>query len=200
MKRILCTLIALFGLSLTAYSSDIPTPNPEVGFGYTYISGNQGLNGFNVSAAALFSRRIAVAFDYDTAWDTSSLGAFTGTPIGQVVSKAHLQNVLIGPRVYFPGLIKTSNQKVKRLHPFAELEFGGSDLGSSLDVRNLDTHIHSSETVFAWMLGGGADYRLGDHWAARGRMDLLRTHFVNEGQSRFRLVLGIAYTFKAREY
>jgi len=48
------------------------------------------------------------------------------------------------------------------------------------------------------MIGGGADYVLSSHWAARGNLDLLRTHFANTGQSRLRFVLGIAYTFGQR--
>ena len=48
------------------------------------------------------------------------------------------------------------------------------------------------------MVGGGADYRLTSHWVARIKLDFLRTHFADTGQSRVRLGLGIAYTFGER--
>ena len=48
------------------------------------------------------------------------------------------------------------------------------------------------------MVGGGADYRLASHWVGRFKIDFLRTHFADTGQSRVRLGLGIAYTFGER--
>ena len=48
------------------------------------------------------------------------------------------------------------------------------------------------------MVGGGADYRLASHWMGRFKVDFLRTHFADTGQSRVRLGFGIAYTFGER--
>ena len=48
------------------------------------------------------------------------------------------------------------------------------------------------------MVGGGADYRLSPHWVARFKLDFLRTHFADTGQSRLRLIFGVAYTFGKR--
>jgi opacity protein-like surface antigen len=198
MKSLICTLMALFALSITAFSLD--TSNIEIGGGYAHVSGNQGMNGFSADAAALFSRRVAVAFDYDDVYNTSILGAFTGTSIGQVVSKAHQQDFVLGPRIYFPGLIKSKNKDVRLLSPFAELQFGESHLGSSVRNATIPLNITSSDTAFAWMLGGGADYKLSPHWVGRVKVDLLRTHFSDAGQSHLRLVLGVAYTFKPRRF
>jgi hypothetical protein len=72
--------------------------------GYTHITGNQGVDGFNVGVAAWFTDWVALAADYDGAWDTSQIGVFQITPTGLVTSKSHLQNFLVGPRVAFPGL------------------------------------------------------------------------------------------------
>lgn len=44
-----------------------------------------------------------------------------------------------------------------------------------------------------------AEYLLSPHWSGRANLDLLRTHIANEGQSRLRLVIGLTYTFGARE-
>jgi outer membrane protein OmpA-like peptidoglycan-associated protein len=48
------------------------------------------------------------------------------------------------------------------------------------------------------MFGGGADYRLSPHWVGRFKVDFLRTHFADTGQSRLRFSFGIAYTFGER--
>ena len=45
------------------------------------------------------------------------------------------------------------------------------------------------------MLGGGGDYRFSGHWSTRIKADFLRTHFVDAGQSHFRLAIGIMYSF-----
>jgi hypothetical protein len=47
------------------------------------------------------------------------------------------------------------------------------------------------------MLGDGVDYKFTSHFSGLANFDLLRTHLANEGQSRFRLLLGIAYAFGA---
>ena len=39
---------------------------------------------------------------------------------------------------------------------------------------------------------------LSPHWVGRVKVDFLRTHFADSGQSRVRLVFGIAYTFGER--
>jgi opacity protein-like surface antigen len=196
MKTLKCTLLILFTLALPAFAQK---RNIEVGGGYAYASGNGGLNGFNVDAALLFGRRVAFALDYDGVYDTSNLGTFEATQVGQIVSKNHLQDFVLGPRFYFPGLFKSKNKQVNILRPFAEVQLGGSHLSSSVRQVSTDTTTETSDSAFTWLFGGGADYRLSSHWVARGKIDLLRTHFANSGQSRVRFVLGFAYTLKARK-
>jgi hypothetical protein len=196
MKKVYTLLLVLFALSLTASAQLLR--NVEVGGGYTYMSGNQGLNGFNVEGALFFTHRVALALDYDGGYDTSNIGSFQVTPVGLITSKSHLQNFLIGPRIYFPGLIQSKNKTVKLLNIFGEAQFGGSHLNTEIIQAATNTRTGTSDSAFTWMLGGGSDFRLSDHWFARGNLDFLRTHFANEGQSRVRLVLGVSYFFKPR--
>jgi hypothetical protein len=172
--------------------------NYEIGAGYAYINGNGGLSGFNANIAVFFNRRVAFAFDYDGGYDTSSLGTFQVTPIGNVTAKNHLQDLLLGPRVYFPGLIKSKNKTINLLNPFGEVQLGGSQLNSEIIQSATNTRTGTSDSAFTWMIGGGADVRLSPHWAARGKLDLLRTHLGDTGQSRVRFVLGVAYFFRPR--
>ena len=123
-------------------------------------------------------------------YDISRVGTFEFTSVGAIASKSHMQDFLIGPRFYF------ANRKMGKysLRPFGELQMGESHLRSTIQ-EGTQPSITNADTAFSWMLGGGADPQLSPHWIARGNLDLLRTHLNEDGQSRLRFVLGIAYTF-----
>src|ERR1700680_707343 len=164
----------------------------ELDGGYTHSSGDFGLNCFNVGAAWWFTPKVTIAADYDGIYNTSHIGTFEFTSIGPIVIKSHLQDFLFGPRIFF------SSQRVKKhnLTPFVEAQFGLSHLNST--VRQFSSTFSGADTAFSWMLGGGADYRLNSHFTARVKLDLLRTHLNDQGQSRVRFGIGLAYTFGSR--
>jgi opacity protein-like surface antigen len=162
--------------------------------GYAYNSGNFGTNGFNVGAAWWFTNRVTMAANYDATWNSTSLTTFQFTQIGAISLKSHPQNFLVGPRIFFST---KWTDKIK-LNPFGEVQFGVSHLSQKLIQVNKPT-VSASDTEFSWLLGAGVDYLLTSHWSARANLDLLRTHFANAGQSHFRLVLGITYTFGSRQ-
>ena len=168
--------------------------NLELSGGWIHSTGDNGLDGFNLGASLWFNRRVSIAFSYDHAGDTSTLGNFGLTSAGLVTINRHLQNWLIGPRVFFP------TKKVKRfdLDPFGEFQFGGTYLSQKISQVGVGSS-SASDTAYSWMLGGGADYVLSPHWAARANLDLLRTHLSDMGQTRLRFVLGVAYTFRRRK-
>jgi len=185
-------------LSTAAFSqaseSILDKRNLELSGGWIHSTGDNGLDGFNFGASLWFNRRVSIAFSYDHAGDTSTLGNFGLTSAGLVTINSHLQNWLIGPRVFFP------TKKVKRfdLDPFGEFQFGGTYLSQKISQVGVGSS-SASDTAYSWMLGGGADYVLSPHWAARANLDLLRTHLSDMGQSRLRFVLGVAYTFRRRK-
>ena len=193
MKTLRMFLLLLLAFPLLASGQSV-----ELGGGYAHISGDGGLDGFNAGAAMWVTDRVAMAFDYDSAWDNSHLGAFELTGSGLIVTKSHLQDFLLGPRISFPGLLKDKKTFLPRLWPFAEIEIGSSHLNSSLENPSQSVSQSASDNAFTWMLGGGADYRLSPHWVSRFKIDFLRTHFADTGQSRVRLGIGIAYTFGTR--
>jgi opacity protein-like surface antigen len=166
----------------------------EVGGGYSHVTGDFGTDGFNAGAAWWFTKRVTMAADYDSTWDTSSLTNFAFTQVGAIATKSHLQSFLIGPRIFF----STKWTDKHKLNPFGEAQFGVSHLSQDVTQVGVPTQ-SASDTGFTWMLGGGADYLLSDHWSGRANVDFLRTHLANEGQSRLRLALGIRYTFGSRE-
>jgi len=95
-------------------------------------------------------------------------------------------------------VLKQKQTHMPRLWPFGEVQIGFSHLSSSLVNPSTSISQSGSDNAFSWMLGGGADYRLSSHWVGRFKVDLLRTHFSDTGQTRVRLGFGIAYTFGER--
>jgi hypothetical protein len=193
MKISACLLLVLFVLSV-----DAPAQNVELSGGWAHISGEGGLDGYNVGVEAWFTKKASMAFDYDRAWDTSHLGAFALTSAGDIVTKSRMQNFLAGPRFFFPGVIKSKQKHIALLTPFAEGQFGVSYLRSTLRDRTRNISQFASDNAFSWMIGGGVDYRFAPHWLGRVKADLLRTHLVDSGQSRLRFSLAVVYTWKER--
>jgi opacity protein-like surface antigen len=192
MKTLLVIPILLFLFSTRSMAQNLH--NLEVGGGWAYVSSNFGVNGFNVGANYWFSPRVSGVFSYDDAWDTSSIGNFVLTPIGQIAIKSHLENYLFGPRIAF------AKKKIKNYEfiPFGEFQIGGTSLHSEVQQTSTGIRQTASDNAFSWMLGGGADYVFSDHWTARANLDFLRTHLANSGQSQLRLVIGVAYSIKSR--
>jgi hypothetical protein len=179
----------------------------DVSGGYTHGTGNFGLDGFHLGTSWFFAPRVALAGEYDGVWDTSRVGTFDFTSVGAIASRTHLQDFLVGPRFYFPvytindtsnnNRTRNRNRKIYRLYPFGEAQFGVSHIHEEIQ-EGINPALTNSDSAFSWMLGGGVDYPLADHWMARGTLGLLRTHFNSEAQSRLRLGLGIVYTFGER--
>jgi hypothetical protein len=168
--------------------------NLEFSGGWTHSTGNNGLDGFNVGTGVWFTRRVEVAFNFDHIHDTTALAEFALTG-GLITTKNSLQNYLIGPRVFF------GSKSVKILHtlqPFGEFQIGGSHLHSEVSQVGASTQ-RVSDNAGTWLLGGGGDVVFSRHWAGRINLDLLRTHFVDAGQSRLRIVFGVAYTMGNRK-
>lgn len=168
--------------------------NLEFSGGWAHATGNGGLDGFNVGTALWLSKRVSVAFDYDHTHDISSLTAFELTN-GLITTKNNMDNFLIGPRVF----LNPRNVKILRtLQPFAEFQIGASHLHSEFSQVGAASQ-SASDNAGTWLLGGGGDFVLSEHWVGRLNLDLLRTHFVDAGQSRLRFVFGVAYAFGSRK-
>src|SRR5215467_444960 len=194
MKNALYALLVLFAFSLPALAQH----DLEFSGGYQHASGDQGLDGFTVGTAWNFIPQFQLYLSYDGLFDHSTLGAFALTSIGATIVNSHMESILTGPRFFLPGLFKGRGKiKGHTLHPFAELGFGDSRLHTELRQVNVMTAT-AEDTAFAWMIGGGADYRVYPHVTVRGNIDLLRTHFVESGQSRVRLGISVVWSLGSR--
>jgi opacity protein-like surface antigen len=167
--------------------------NLEFSGGFGYSTGDNGLAGLTVGTSLWMSRRVSLGLDYDSLYDNSSIGTFDLTSIGHTAVKSHLQNFLVGPRVFF------SAKRIKKykFNPFAEVRIGDSLLSQTLRSVNVGSTSASAHS-FSWLVGGGGDYAFNSHWSGRVNLDLLRTHIADNGQSRLRIGLGVAYTIAGR--
>jgi hypothetical protein len=186
------TLLAI--LATLTLPKSVSAQGLELSGGWAHVTEDFGTDGFGLGAAWGFTKNISVAANYDSTWDSSTIGTFTFTQVGAITVKSHLQNALFGPRVFF----STKSAEKKKVRFFGELEFGASHLNQELVQANMPT-ISASDTAFSWALGGGAEYMFDSHWSARGNLDFFHTSFANGGQSRLRLVVGVVYAFRARE-
>ena len=188
LTAVVFTLAALVAIWVSPRSAS--AQNLELNLGYAHSTGNFGLDGFNAGAAWWFSPSISVALDYDGLYDTSRIDAFGFTPVGLISSHSHLQTLMAGPRIFF------SDQQVKNrtVSPFGEFQIGYSRLHADLRQVTFPA-LHIADNSFAWMPGGGADYRFDPHWSARVKLGYLRTHINDSGQNRLKFVLGLTYNF-----
>lgn len=190
MKKFLFVAVTVLVGALCIPSSAqqaINAPGLSLGIGWTHITQDFGLNGFNVDANYRFSRYLAAAADFDAGFKTATLGTF-GATSGSAV-KNRIQDYMVGPRIFFPNVFENA-----KLEPFGELEFGITHLSTTVTAPNQPNN-ESSDNAFSWLLGGGLAYQLARNWSLHGNLDLLRTHFANAGQSRARVVIGVWYHF-----
>lgn len=194
MKNVIYVLLVLFAFSVTLLGQE----DLEFNGGYQHASGDGGLDGFTVGAAWNPIPQFQVFLNYDGLFDHSTLGAFALTSAGLTTVNSHMQGFLTGPRYFLPGLFKGKGRvKGHRLIPFMDAGFGEISLKTELSSASLG-RVSDSDTAFAWMLEGGADYRIHPHFAVRGNVGLLRTHFANSGQSRIRLGATLVWSIRSR--
>jgi len=190
----LVVLLALFAFSLPALGQH----DYEFSGGYAHASGDQGLDGFTSGAAISLVPDFQLYVNYDGLFDHSTFGALALTSAGLTFTNSHFSSVLTGPRVFLPGLLKGhGNVKGHLIHPFLDAQFGEARLRQTVTAVQLGT-LNASDTAFAWGFGGGGDFRVYPHFTVRPFLGLLRTHFVQSGQSRVRLGVAVVWSRQRR--
>ena len=181
-------LASLCVLPLATWAQNEPGPF-EVGAAWGHLTGDFGLDGLNVTMGYRFAGKVVAMAQGDFLWNTSTVGTLTLSPTtGQFSIHENFQQGLGGGRFYVFGV-------KKRVRPFGQILLGYSRLSQQTTTTTGIINAGASSSAFSWLFGGGGDFRLNDHWAARGTLDFERTHFINEGQSRARFTLGMVYHF-----
>jgi hypothetical protein len=192
-KSHIVVLIALFFLSFQrdAFAQF------ELETGYSHLSGNFGLDGFHAGVGYQFNRYVTLVGESEFVWDTSQIGVFDLTPtLAGIRLKSNEQNYLGGARVRIIGWKAMKTLEKRKILPYAEVLMGVSRLNQKItNVLTSTQSFDATDQAFTYVLGGGVDYTLTRSWMARGSVDLVRTHFVDTGQSRVRVHVGLAYIF-----
>ena len=180
------------GGAKTPKSSDQPpwdwASGLSVGVGYSSTSGNPSIGGLNLGAGWIWKQQIELTTDMDFGSETTILGGIN--------SKSTRQNYLFGGRYY----IKKAISKSGKFEPFGHLMYGISHQSvKTTEGIPVTSTITTGQTSWAWDFGGGVDYLLSNHWALRGRVDWLKTHFNSVGQSHFKWAAGFWYSFSSRK-
>ena len=180
MKYLVAVLLLAASCVAQGTGSLAPRTGLNVGVGYLATTGSPGISGVTVPfGLKLGNLELAGEFD----------AAATNIRLPDITVKVRQQEYLFGPRYYFIGTMANP-----RFVPFAHLLFGVSHQSTDT-TASLVPGGSSSDNAYAWQLGGGIDYRLSVNWAARGRADIFRTHFLDESQTHARYGLGVVYSF-----
>jgi Outer membrane protein beta-barrel domain len=203
---LICGLTLLFGTA--AFAQD--TPKIEVNVDYSYVHANPqnnstiptfSLNGGGGSGAFFFAKYIGIEAEFNGYG--SYTHHFTVPPPYcngpcTVSAQGNLFTYNVGPIVKF---------RTSHVEPFVETLFGGahSNFYGNLYSICADCVLASkspSNNAFDFLIGGGIDIPLGEHFAIRpAQFDYLLTRFGNDfthgnnNQSNFRYQAGIQFRF-----
>jgi len=185
------TLLFFVALTVNAFAQ------LETGFGYTHLTGNFGLDGLGASVGYQFNRHVGLIAQGDFVWDTSDIGVFDLVPRAAGLRiKSNEQNYVGGVRVRMIGWKPMQTLEKRKLLPFGQFLMGVSRLNQKItNFSGPGTNLEATDQAFTWIIGGGVDYTISKDWLARGSIDLARTHFVDSGQSRARVHIGLVYVF-----
>jgi opacity protein-like surface antigen len=190
-----CNMKRLLGLFTVALMMALPAfgqvtnemPRIDLSGGFTHMTGDIGLNGWDGSATYRINRWLGLAGDLS--------GLYGSNSVLGVGFSSHLYNLNFGPRVFVPL------NDYPKWKPFGELLLGFSHQGQRIKDSLLGPGVvvpgfDESDTSFSWMIGGGIDYQLNDNWRIRAlELDLLRTKFLDTVQNRARFNFGVVYQF-----
>lgn len=173
-------IAVLFGLTIILSCSAVAQsgssssgPSAEIGVGYAHLTGDLGKNGWNASAAINFTRHFGIEGDLGGYYSTVNSFGFN--------VDNNVYTYMFGPKVMF-------DTRDSRVTPFAHLLFGGGHEKAPDGFGGSVT-----DSAFTWMLGGGADLNFSHNFAARGKIDFVRTNFFDSGDTHARVGVGLVY-------
>jgi len=194
MKNVIYALLVLIAFSLPALGQE----DLEFSGGYQHISGDQGLDGYRLGVGWNPIPKFQMALNYDGTYDNSTIGAFALTSVGLTLVNSHLQQLIVGPRYFLPGVFKGHGHvQGHLLIPYVDAQFGEARLHTDLTQVNIG-RVQAADTAFVWTIGGGADFRIYPHFAIRTNLGFLRTHFANSGQGRYLVGIGVVWSVRSR--
>ncbi|HZQ22033.1 MAG TPA: outer membrane beta-barrel protein [Terriglobales bacterium] len=172
MRKFVVALFSFFLFSVAAGAQIIPKGNVFGGYSYNRVDlGGGDHSGFNGWAASLEGKvfpLVGIVADFS---------GYSKSPNG-ISTKEY--NFLFGPRV---------SMSIGNLRPFAEALAGAAHVNSTVLGSS------TSDTNFAYALGGGVDYKFFRTFAWRVQGDFLQTRFFSNTQNDVRVSTGLVFNF-----
>jgi opacity protein-like surface antigen len=190
-RRITITAFILLLLLVTAGYAQVPSGN--VFLGYSYMSADlvstnrSNLNGWNGSVEGKVLPFVGIVADFSGHYGSVPLAVnptctatVGGVGCSSLSASTDIHSFLFGPRV---------SVSLGKVRPFAHALIGAAHMSASQSL------LSSSDTSFAYALGGGIDYHLIPLIAWRLQGDLLETRFFSNTQNNVRISTGIVIHF-----
>ncbi len=213
MSRLRLATIICVTVGAAAVAQD--TPRAEIYGDYTYMQYNptitglqsRALNGagggFQINMGKYFGLKGDLQGYQSTQWTlnvTSPITTPNGTiiPVGTYKTNANMFTYLFGPVIQVPA---------KRVKPFAEVLFGGSNtnlygrLYNQTITGGQSSEASGTQHPFTMAMGGGLDVSVNKHVAFRlAELDYVMTRYTNpftntNNQNSFRYLGGIVFKF-----
>jgi opacity protein-like surface antigen len=187
--RLIAIAFILFALGSAGYAQ---VPSGNVFVGYSYLSadlvsnGRTNLNGWNGSVEGKVLPFIGLVADFSGHYGSVPLAVnptcttIVGGACSTLSASANIHSFLFGPRV---------SVSVGKVRPFAHALIGAAHISESASL------LSSSDTSFAYALGGGLDYHLIPLISWRLQGDFLQTRFFSNTQDNVRISTGIVVHF-----
>jgi hypothetical protein len=173
-KKAALLVLLIASLTIGAFAQRPEEKRGEVYGGFTHLTGDIGKSGWNVSGAFNFSRWVSAEADLAGYYGSEDAFGLKATD--------HVHTYMFGPKIAF-------NTQDERFTPWAHFLIGGGHESGEVIGTKL------SDNALTWALGGGVDWHFHESWAARGKLDLLRTDFFNNGDTHARWGFGLVYNF-----
>ena len=165
---------------------------PRVDFGR-----HQNMNGWNVSLQENSASWWGGVLDFSGTYATKDVDLTQIAIQAGLIPPGSTATARLKPSAYtFAGGPQFTYRR-KKIQPFVRIMFGGARARARADllVNKAVVFIspEESDTAFALIGGGGADYIWKDHLSFRAAADYVRTYLFSETQSNIRISVGVNF-------
>jgi hypothetical protein len=179
------------------------TPRYELGGAFTYldfyspppnITTRIHTLGANVTFERNFKSYVSLLVDGAAVFKDQGIVNAGNPPVANILGKTQVYTILGGPRIY-------PLKHRYRLTPFGHILFGAGYDRRLFPANGGFPSLTNTSWSFAWMGGGGVDFRLSQHWAVHAfEFDYLHTSFFggNPSQGSYRISVGMTYRWGRR--
>lgn len=179
------------------------TPRYELGGAFSYldfyspppsISTRIHTLGGNVTLERNFKSYASLLVDGAFTYKNQGIVSAGSPPVANILGKTEVLTILAGPRIY-------PLKHRHKLTPFGQALFGAGYDRRIFPANGGFPSLTNTSWSFAWMAGGGVDYRLSQRWAVHAfEFDYLHTSFFggNPSQGSYRITVGMTYRWGRR--